>query len=72
MSIKYNCYFCETERDMGASWSVCTFNKKTNANWWMNSPYCEYHDDCPYYYPEEKVFDIIHDSIINSQEGKEK
>ena len=38
MSIKYNCYFCETARDMGASWAVCTFNREEDKNYWMKGP----------------------------------
>ena len=34
MSIKYDCYFCEVEREMAASWGVCTFNQKEDKDYW--------------------------------------
>lgn len=64
MSIKYNRYFCEMERDMGASWAVCTYNREEDKDYWEKGPPCEYSDDdCPFYLPEEQAYNIIRKEV---------
>lgn len=64
--VKYDCFFSEIERDMGASWPVCTYNKETDADYWQKFPYCEKHEDCPYYCSKERAFNIIHCMVNTS------
>jgi hypothetical protein len=64
MSIKYNCYFCEQERDMGASWMVCTYNQEKDKDYWRKKPPCEDSDnDCPFYLSEEQAYNIIRKEV---------
>ena len=64
MSIKYNCYFCDTERDMGASWEVCSFNQKEDKDYWMKGPPCERSDkDCPFFLSREQAHDIVREVV---------
>ena len=64
MSIKYDCYFCETERDMGASWEVCSFNQKEDKDYWTKSPPCEYLDnDCPFYVSKTRAHDMVREEV---------
>lgn len=64
MSIKYDCYFCETERDMGACWEVCTFNQKEDEDYWKKGPPCEYSDkDCPFYLSKEQAYNIVRKEV---------
>ena len=64
---KYNCFFLDEEREMTAHWYVCTYNKNTDANYWQKGPYCEKHEDCPYYCSKDHAFNIIH-GIMNVAE----
>ena len=57
---KYSCFFLEEEQDMHAIWHVCTFNKHIDEDYWTKAPYCENHDECPYYYPHSYVYKVIH------------
>lgn len=60
MSIKYNCYFCKLERDMGASWYICTYHREEDVDYWMKEPPCDYSDNnCPFYCSKEQAFNII-------------
>lgn len=64
MSIKYNCYFCDTEREMTASWEICTYNKEKDKDYWMKRPLCEFSDKvCPFYITREQAYNIVRKEV---------
>ena len=64
MSIKYNCYFCEVEREMTASWEVCTLNQEEDKDYWKKKPPCEYLDNnCPFYLSKTQAHNIIREVV---------
>lgn len=64
MSIQCDCYFCETERDMGASWEVCTFNQEEDKDYWKKRPPCKFSDDdCPFYCSKERAHQIVRKEV---------
>lgn len=60
--LKYDCFFLES-----VQWYACAYNKNTDTDYWMKSPYCKEHEDCPYYCSKDKAFNIIH-GIMNAAE----
>lgn len=71
IKVKWSCFFCETEREMTASWPVCTYNKENDPYYWQKSPYCETNDNCPYYCSKEHAFNIVHNTM-NKEKGEVK
>lgn len=64
MSIKHDCYFHETERDMGASWEICTYNKIKDEDYWIKEAPCERSDkDCPYYLSKKQAYEIVRKEV---------
>ena len=68
MSIQYDCYFCKTERDMGAVWEVCDFNRENDKCYWMKKPPCEKLDYCPFYIPDTEAYNLIKNFVKERKE----
>lgn len=64
MSIQYDCYFCENEREMTASWEICTYNKEKDKEYWQKGPPCEFSDNvCPFYITREQAYNIVRKEV---------
>lgn len=48
------------QKETWASWTVCTFNREEDKDYWIKGPPCEYSDDdCLFYYSKELAYNII-------------
>ena len=59
-NIKMDCFFCEVERDMGALWYVCSYDKDIDRDYWQKNAPCINGKDCPRYCSKSSAFHLVH------------
>lgn len=70
MSIKYDCYFCETYHYEPSVWETCSYNKDKDKDYWQKEPPCEFSDKaCPFYITREQAYNIVRKEVENVKDS---